>query len=363
MIFKLKESGLFLKLCAFKDANASEIKALIEDGCFTDRVLGMLLSNRVAPIAYGTLIDLGLIDCLSREYRNTLRDAALIAKKRTNDFTKCISEVSDALSSVNCRYAMLKGAYLAEIYPKGYRTSNDIDILVAPDDVSKISASLKNAGFSQGYIKNGNFVPATRQQIIESKMTRGETVPFIKRMELPFTDYLEVDINFSLDYKNSNDTLLNQMLQRSITVKTDTSEIQTLDKYDFLLHLCSHLYKEATTLPWIRMRRDMTLYKYVDIYYLLHSFSDKDAESLIKRAEETAVELELAYCLKSISAMFPFHCRKLFSYMEAHDGEALDYVVAPMEKKLYVYKEPDPLIRFFTQDRAGLLLEVSDHED
>ena len=43
----------------------------------------------------------------------------------------------------------------------------------------------------------------------------------------------------------------------------------TLDDAGFFIHLCAHLYKEATTLPWIEMHRDMTLYKYCDIHMML----------------------------------------------------------------------------------------------
>ena len=44
--------------------------------------------------------------------------------------------------------------------------------------------------------------------------------------------------------------------------------VNILGDEDFFLHLCAHLYKEATTLPWIEMHRDMTLYKYCDIYII-----------------------------------------------------------------------------------------------
>ena len=85
------------------------------------------------------------------------------------------------LSSTDRRYAMLKGAVLCGLYPEGYRRANDIDILVHTRDISVIGNILLDNGFKQGHIINGRFEHAQRREIIESKMMRGETVPYIKK--------------------------------------------------------------------------------------------------------------------------------------------------------------------------------------
>lgn len=177
------------------------------------------------------------------------------------------------------KYAMLKGAYLCEVYPEGCRTSNDIDLLVKPEDVTEIGNRLSSAGFKQGNIRNGEFKAASRREIIESKMTRGETVPYIKEVGLPAMRFLEVDINFSLDYKPGDTGLVCEMINNAVTEEFDDLRVRTLRRDDFFIHLCSHLYKEATTLPWVEMMRDMTAYKYADIYLLL---SDADREQTRK---------------------------------------------------------------------------------
>lgn len=354
----LNEKNLFLKLCAFDDVNKAEVEELLESGCFSEEVIGTLFVNRMAPVAYGVLQKEGLTDKLSREFRNSLRDAKMIAEQRTQSFIRCIEIVTSVLEQANANYALLKGAYLCGVYPLGYRTSNDIDILVLPENITKISNALKGAGFEQGSIRNGEFVPATRKEIIESKMMRGETVPFIKQVDMPFMKHLEVDINFSLDYKNSDGKALARMLERADLISTAFGKIRTLDRYDFLIHLCAHLYKEATTLPWIKMKRDMTLYKYMDIYYLFKMLSEADEKALIARVAEYGVENELLYCIKSVSALFPIKCKILLEHLNQHDSEELDYVVAPMEKKIYMYAESDPAKRFFDQDRSKLLVEV-----
>ena len=352
-----KEKNLFLELCSFRDASYSKIKTLLTEGAATPTVLGMLFENRMAAVAFQVLKEMGLLEMINREFRNALKIASVLGTRQNEDFEACLILVSKLLDACKVPYALLKGAYLFGQYPEGARTSNDIDILVASEHVRTVSEKLKEAGFEQGYLRNGVFVPATRQQIVESKMTRGETVPFIKEVGFPFIQYLEVDINFSLDYKNSDDCVLKDMLSRAERTIAGNAVISTLDKYDFMVHLCTHLYKEATTMPWLRMKRDMTFYKYCDIYALLYDYSTKDAERLIERAEKCGAKTELLYCLKSIYFFFKIKQPALRKYLRKNPEE-LDEVIAPSENKRYRYKITNPAVRFFKQDRMALLEEV-----
>ena len=358
MVMRKHEKELFFLLCDHNNPDGKKIKKMLKAGNATPSLLGMLFENRMAAVAYGVLIDTGLIEMVDREFRTSLKNAYFVNTKVNENFIECVDMLGKVLNSCGVPYALLKGAFLCAWYPKGYRTSNDIDILVSPENVGRISSCLKNAGFSQGYIKNGNFVAATRNQIIESKMTRGETVPFIKKVDLPFMQYLEVDINFSLDYKNNDSRFLDLMLSRAKDVNIGTLTVKTLDRYDFILHLCAHLYKEATTLPWIRMKRDMTFYKYYDIYSLLHAMTDEEKKELILRASEMKAEREMRYCLYSIMAFYKIQDLIFRRYVDESEIAVLDHVISPAEKKIYRYKISDPFVRFFSSDREKLLEEL-----
>ena len=349
-----KEKELFLELCKLSAPNEKKIEKLLKDGCASYEVLGMLFANRMAGVAYHVLNKTKLFDKTDREFRNSIKNASMLNQKVNDDFRGCLNYLTTELEACGVPYALLKGAYLCHWYPKGCRTSNDIDILVAPENVGKVSAKLKMAGFRQGYLKNGVFEPASRQQIIESKMSRGETVPFIKETKLSYMPYLEVDINFSLDYKNSDDSALKEMLSRTQVVTINSAKVRTLDPCDFLLHLCAHLYKEATTVPWIRMKRDMTFYKYEDIYGLLMEMSEENYNDLMLRAEQLGMKSEVFYCIRSIESLFN---TPIFVSFQVTDDErnALNEVIAPTEKKIYRYIEPDISKRFFAKDRMKLL--------
>lgn len=265
-----KEKELFKALCSFETETFDE--ELLEAASPT--VLGHLFFNRMQAIAYGTLERHGLLGMVNREFRNSLKAAYEQNRKKNDSFFRSVEYLEGVLSGCDRPYAMLKGAFLCKWYPEGYRTSNDIDLLVHPKDITEVGNTLLKGGFLQGNVRSGNFVPASHKEIIESKMTRGETVPYIKEVKFPEMQFLEVGINFSLDYKQGGTALLEEMMKNTVIEEKDGFRVRTLRRDDFFIHLCAHLYKEATTLPWVEMRRDMTLYKYCDIYMLLNNASN-----------------------------------------------------------------------------------------
>lgn len=352
---KQKEKLLFKELCKFQNNDFDE--SLIPYA--NANVLGQIFFNRMQGIAYGTLKKHGLLGKVNREFKSSLQSAYEYNQEKNKSFFKCVNFLSDIL--LDCKAVMLKGAFLCAYYPEGYRTSNDIDLLVMPEDIGKISDILLKAGFRQGNIRNGEFVPAARKEIIESKMMRGETVPYIKEVNLPHMRFLEVDINFSLDYKNGNTDILSSMLERSCFTKVGKMKIPTLDKTDFFIHLCSHLYKEATTLPWIEMRRDMTLYKYCDIYLLLSGMTDFEFETLQKRAKELGMEKICAYAIYETAELFDVLDSKIAEESKKvleDDKNFMRRVISPKDKKVFLYKTDDITKRFFMEDRKRDLTEV-----
>lgn len=350
---KDEEKQLFRQLCSFRTGKPDE--GLLPYA--TPEVLGQLFFNRMQGIAYGVLENSGYLGRVNRELRNSLKGAYEQNTEKNRAFFQCLRVLSEVLRGQTGKYAMLKGALLCGMYPQGYRTSNDIDLLVRPRDVTEIGEALAKAGFRQGNIRNGSFVPASRREIIESKMLRGETVPYIFEIGLPYMRFLEVDINFSLDYKNGETDVLEIML----TDPVEIGDIMTLNASDFFIHLCCHLYKEATTLPWVEMKRDMTLYKYADIYMLLDGMSDVDISGLFDRAKELELDRICAFTVLQTLELFGLK----FGYAESisesvlcDDPDFLHRVIAPSEKKTYVFKTKDISERFFMNDRVADLEEV-----
>ena len=359
---KEKEKQLFKALCKFKDDIFDT--SLIDFA--TPSVLGHIFFNRMQGIAYDTLKRNGLLSKVNREFRNSLGAAYDQNVQKNESCLKCVVMLSELLAPCDCKVAMLKGAYLCAHYPDGYRTSNDVDLLVLPKDVTTIGNLLFSAGFKQGNIRNGKFTPATRQEIIESKMMRGETVPYIKEVNLPFMKFFEVDINFSLDYKNGNEDILADMLSNVCIKNEKELSIPTLDDADFFIHLCAHLYKEATTLPWIEMRRDMTLYKYCDIYILLSEMTEAQVQRVFARAAELGMKKICAYTVLETMGLFDMNNPFAYEIAQFAIEDEPDFclkVVSPKDKKMLMYQTNDVTERFFMESRANDLKEVSNDEN
>ena len=352
-----QEKELFLRLCNFMGDPLDE--KLLEYA--TPSVLGHLFYNRMQAIAYGVLKSNHLLGKVNREFRNSLKAAYNQNVVKNQSFLSCVEWLENLLSQCDCQYAMLKGALLCERYPEGYRTSNDIDLLVRPEDVTKLGNLLLQKGFQQGYVRNDEFVPATRKEIIASKMMRGETVPYIKEMDLPGMRWLEVDINFSLDYKNGKEDVLNSLLNETRVYSNEGYTLTTLSKNDFFLHLCCHLYKEATTLPWVIMKRDMALYKYGDIYMLLEEMSYEDVGGLYKRAYELGMEKICAFAIAQTSELFVLKNTDAVLISKAileDDPEFIHMVIDPSNKRELRFVERSIKERFFCESRESLFAEV-----
>ena len=352
-----QEKRLFQSLCSFQSESFD--RELLSAASPT--VLGQLFFNRMQAVAYGTLAQNKLLGAVNREFRNSLKAAYTLNLEKNQSFFGCVRYLEKLLSGFGLNYAMLKGAYLCKVYPDGYRTSNDIDLLVAPEDVTKIGKALVNAGFQQGNVRNEEFCPASRRQIIESKMMRGETVPYIKEMDLPQMKFLEVDLNFSLDYKPNDGHAVEELLRNTEVKEIDGYKVRTLNDEDFLVHLCCHLFKEATTLPWVEMKRDMTLYKYCDIYLLLNHADKQKIDRFFDRAKALELQKICAFAVKETAELFAFtntYAARIANEILRDDPAFLHTVVSPKDKKTYEYSVFDIKERLFSKNRVDLLKEV-----
>lgn len=355
------EQEFFIDLVSFENCNESRLRDNV-NAAASPEVLGQLFFNRMQGVAYGRLAGVNLLKHVNREFRNCLRESYERNVIKNQSYYWCVEQLQDMLQGEENHYAMLKGAVLCGVYPKGYRCASDVDILVRNKDVTGIGLILLNNGFRQGKVINGEFIPAARREIIESKMMRGETVPYIYEVNLPELKYLEVDINYSLDYKNSDGYVVEKLLNNSTDINVAGIRIRTLSEIDFFIHLCAHLYKEATTYPWVCMKRDMSLYKYADIYMIICSrlLEADNINVVFERAKELGLDSELCFAVIQTAELFNLSDADYIIVSQAKKAvkgkeKLLHRVINPKEKMNYVYREKDIVKRFFDSNRVELL--------
>jgi hypothetical protein len=338
------EIDFALSLCQFLEPDEEKIKSLIKAGLDYPYVLGQLLFNRVGGAAYYTLDKLSLLGKMNREFKNTLKTIYDTNVIKSESLKKSLNYLGEIFKDAGFPYALLKGSYLVNLYPIGLRTSNDIDILSNFDDSTKISKLLLENGFVQGNVRNGEIVKATRAEIISSQINRGETVPFVKEINLPYMRFLEIDVNFSLDFKpERNKSIVGKLLENAVpNIKTVGGTLFTLSPADFLIQLCVHLYKEASVYSWVEFGRDQGLYKYLDIYLFILTFPDTIASaSLAEKIKAFEIEKECFYALNGARELFSscdtLELNILLNAIKPQDTGFLNEIISPADNKIYRY--------------------------
>lgn len=315
---KETEQQIILELSRFLNPNAEKLTDYFAEVLDYPYLLGNILHHRMGAVCYYVLKQNALLGKVHREFRNTLKIIYESHRVQAVSMLEALSLLGKILSGIAVPYAVLKGGFLVDLYPHGLRTSNDIDILVDQKDLAALTSRLKENGFEQGTVRDGQFVAASRTEIVSSRMNRGETVPYIRQIGLPQMEYMEIDVNFSLDFKarQESDTVPRLLSRTQPLIHTDFGTLQTLCPTDFMIHLCLHLYKEATVSSWVKMNRDQSLYKYCDIYLLIHEWMDfQYANMLAQEIKLCAVERECYYALAGTKALFDIH------------NEALDWLL------------------------------------
>lgn len=305
------EQELVLRLANIRHPYRQRIEELLGRVGNWPTLLGYMSYNRTAGLGYYVLQQCNPAETINGDFLLSLQLHFEAQKLRTLALRKHIAELAEQLNLQKIRYAFLKGSVLTTtVYPLGCRTSNDIDILVHPSDLTECSQVLKKMGFIQGFFHfhQQRIIPATRTEIINHRMNFGELVPFHKWVNEHGLSCLTIDVNFSLNEVALNtQEAVDHFLQKEHYYKLDSGHsIRILGLEFFLAHLCVHLYKEATVLDWVKGMRDLSLYKFVDIFMTITDPNHAiDWLLFVDVVQKNRIDRECFYALYFTIAFFP----------------------------------------------------------
>ncbi|WP_176854879.1 nucleotidyltransferase family protein [Paenibacillus sp. OK060] len=279
------------------------------------RVLGLLQYHRVTGMVWSNIqkylkkLDVQLsyeklFSNVSQSYNLQLNKA-----KEQWEHTKRVCQKFDE-NGIN--YALLKGIALSACVYKdwGARNFGDTDILIHPSQINLATQCLKDVGYIQGVINldRSDIVAASRKDTMFWSLVSHEVHPFIiKTPNSLIIHSHEVDLQFSIDLNTANrtDVSVTNLLDNSISVNIDNTRIKTLNWEDFLIFLCIHYYKEATTIRDVKAYNDLTLYKLCDIFYLLvHKEICIDWNKFHESVEATQSHKGVYYALSNLNSLY-----------------------------------------------------------
>jgi len=343
------EYQLVLHLIQLYHPDISMIRKLLGMRLDWGDVLGILCFYRVAGVAYYTIQKCyPLPDRTNGDFLLSLQTIFEAQKIRTQNMKRFIVQLAENLNQCDINYAFLKGSFLSSvIYPLGCRMSNDVDILVDSKDLSRCSDLLKRLGFTQGFIFTGTIVEATRKEIVNQRLNYGEVVPFHKYVGEPGLNILSIDVNFSLDetaLKTKDAAAVFLQNKISYCVNEFSNAVSLQIEY-FLIHVCQHLFKEASVINWVEWQRDLSLYKFLDIYCLVENNEIIiDWQRLATIIKESGMEKACYFALYNTQLLFPSlnnhkeYCH-VIKQIEPTDKSYMNQVVSFQEKHPLVWKE------------------------
>lgn len=181
---------------------------------------------------------------------------------------------------------------------------------------------LRAMGYIQSNMSNGEMVEATKKEKIIQRMNYHDLVPYVKKTKMGI---LELDINFLFD---GNKNLIDKnVYEMGTMVYKGRYRITGLNPYTNLAFLCCHFYREATDTIWTEGKRDVTLYKIVDMMNFIRfyreqiNYDTEDFEDLEKMSNASFVDKNLDEVIQIPSfSLSPSAC---FHVYEKYRGQTM----------------------------------------
>lgn len=262
-------------------------------------VLRYCLKNKITGMVWKNLKDLNLLDYLPQDVNYAFSFFYYGTRQRNEYLLSVQQEIEEFLQEANIKFVRLKGGCLLNsVYRDlGLRFMNDLDYLISSDDADKIKKNMKLRGFENGNIKinSGCLTPHTRKDELVWKTKMNNLPPFFRFSDNEYCPIIDIDFCMYLDY-NMNRRVTDIMLKNAIG--------NNLSKVDLMLHLCAHLYKEATNASWILLGTDITIMKFCDVREVMLRLSNAECDELIKKAYAYDLHNAVYYSLYYLSMIY-----------------------------------------------------------
>ena len=126
-----------------------------------------------------------------------------------------------------------------------------------------------------------------------------------KQIHNKFMPIHSIDINFKLSNEYS-EAKANNLLENSLIIGNSNFMLRTMELEKFILFLCVHLYREAVMAYKIMQGKDLSLYKFMDIHFMLIKYKEEiDINKLYGIAEKICKIKEVFFAFYYTEKLFP----------------------------------------------------------
>lgn len=265
-----EESAAFQLLRAFARHSATEADAALARDLVAgtsvnwDAFLSLCVKQKVAGLVHLNLHRWGLEARVTPAARMAFRLLYHAHRRRNRSLLATMREVVTHLAAAAVDARPLKGSILVPLVYSdgGSRILSDIDLFIRKADASRVATLMQEIGFVQGAYcaATRSIEPLRREEQMIWKLKMYNLPGFLRLSDDDFVDVDCVDFAFGLSFSDDRD-LSGEMLSRRGVM----AGIETFHPVDFFIHVCCHLYKEASNDAWVQLGLDVNLIKFCDV--------------------------------------------------------------------------------------------------
>ena len=261
-------------------------------------------------------IDMVLVDKLLLPAYGDIKSNLLNKKKfiykNNENYINAAKEINSVFKDNSIGFVLLKGcALIMKYYQKTYhRSFNDVDFLIDEKDIGKVEEILREYGYVQGEVIDGEIMQAKRKDVIFQRINTHEIYHMVKFNDNNFE--VNIDINFKfawVEFGNSGDSLINfnDVIKNVDIFSFENTSIPLLNTEYQFLHLCCHLYNEAVFFALDKQYvsgddpKELSLFRLFDIY--LVSRYEMDIEKIYIISKDANCIHKIEYVLSLIKAV------------------------------------------------------------
>jgi hypothetical protein len=297
------------------------------------RFLHQAARHRLLPLVGRNLIKYGVIHDDDRRaltpYRQVFAGAYLGNRARNQAQHAEYAVVLRAIQAADVPFLVRKGPVLDTYVfgDLGARQSSDLDVLLDRTGMAAFTAALEAVGYRQGTLTfDGDVRPYSRRAHVYWSTHLINSLPFVKYSGTFEADHFKVDPCHGIAQPTSAARVPNaDLFSRAVTRDVCGVPALTLAESDFLLDLCLHLHKEATSPHYRQIGKGLRIRQLLDIAALTSAWLPEQWDELIDLARECTATSEVHYALYFTSRCYPDSVpEQVLKRLQPQDAEYLE---------------------------------------